>query len=35
MAEMERNLSYEKLFDLTINLKGASILLPEYGISQR
>jgi len=30
--EMEYDLSNEKMFDMTIEIKGLSLLLPEYGI---
>ena len=29
--EMEHDLSNEKIFDMTIEIKGLSLLLPEYG----
>jgi hypothetical protein len=35
MVELEENLSYEKIFDVTINLKGISVILPECGIMQQ
>jgi hypothetical protein len=34
-VELEENLLYEKILEITINLKGVSVILPECGILQQ
>jgi hypothetical protein len=33
--EMEQDFPYKKIFDLKMDLKGASFVLPEYGVYQQ
>jgi hypothetical protein len=35
IEEMEQDLSREKVFDMTIQLRGISLLLPENGVADR
>ena len=34
-VELEENLLYEKILEITINFKGVSMILPECGILQQ